>query len=197
MSSLYKAILIYGPPGVGKGLISKVLNLADSVYHVSSGDIFRGIDEVSEVGKIVKSYLDRGALIPDDLTVKIWHDFVLDKIEAKEYSPAEQYMLLDGIPRTLKQAIFLERYVRVEYVIVLDMKDLNKLIDRMKKRALIESRSDDLKENVLEKRINIYLTDTVKLLNHYPKDIIFHFNSDTKKLEVLKDVLTKFASILD
>jgi len=197
MNSLYKSILIYGPPGAGKGTVCKSLSISDSVVHVSTGEIFRGLDPNSKLWELVKSYLDKGTLLPDDMTVDIWYDFVQKKIKNKEFIPSKQFLLLDGIPRTLKQAILLERYVKVEHVIFLDINDMSKLIDRMKKRAVIENRMDDHDEKVLENRINIYLNDTVNLLKHYPKDIISHFNSDQNKLEVIRDVLNKFASILD
>lgn len=197
MNPLYKAVLIYGPPGVGKGTVCKCLSISDLIVHVSTGEIFRGLEPNSKMGKLVKSYLDKGNLIPDDITIDIWHEFVENKIKAREYDPNKQFLLLDGIPRTLKQASILEKYIKVEYVIVLDMKDVSKLIERMKKRALIENRSDDLKEDVLKNRINIYLNDTSKLLKHYPENIIFHFNSDQKKLEVIRDVLIKFANLLN
>jgi adenylate kinase len=197
MSDLYKSVLIYGPPGVGKGTVCKCLSISNGIIHISTGEIFREIDPNTKMGKMVKEYLDQGNLIPDDMTVDIWHEFVEDKIKFKEYDPSKQYLLLDGIPRTLKQASLLEKYIKVEYIIVLDMEDKSKLIKRMKNRALIENRGDDLKDEILEKRVNIYLNDTIKLLKHYPNDIIFHFNSDQKKLEVIRDVLIKFASILN
>lgn len=196
MSNLYKSVLIYGPPGVGKGTVCKALSISDSVVHISTGEIFRGLDKGSKLGKVVNGYLEKGNLIPDDITIDVWHDFVLNKIKNKQYDPNKQVLLLDGIPRTLKQASILEKYIKVEYVIVLEMKDLEKLVERMKKRAVIENRKDDLKEEVLENRIKIYLNDTTKLLKHYPENIIFHFNSDQKKLEVIRDVLNKFAGIL-
>lgn len=197
MNNLYNTILIYGPPGVGKGTVCKCLSLSDSVVPVSTGEIFRRLGPNSKLGRLIKSYLDKGDLIPDDMTIDVWHEFVQNKIKSKEYMPSRQYLLLDGIPRTLKQASLLERYVRVNYVIVLDMKDTSKLIARMKKRALIENRTDDLDEKVLNNRIKIYLSDSTKLLKHYPENIIFHFNADQKKLEVIRDILIKFAPILD
>lgn len=196
MNTLYKSVLIYGPPGAGKGTVCKCLSISDSVIHISTGEIFRSLDPSGETGKRVKGFLDKGCLVPDDLTIDIWHEFVENRIKTRSYDPLKQYLLLDGIPRTLKQAMLLEKYLKVERVIVLDMKNISKLVDRMKKRALIENRSDDLNENVLENRIKIYLNDTVKLLKHYPENMIFHFNSDQKKLEVIKDVLIKFASFL-
>ena len=197
MNTLFKSILIYGPPGVGKGTVCKCLSVSESVVHVSTGEIFRGLDPNSKIGKLVKSYLDKGNLIPDDVTIDVWHEFVENKIKKNEYIPSKQYLLWDGIPRTLKQASLLEKYIKVEYVLVLEMKDITKLIDRIKKRAVIENRTDDLNESVPENRMKIYLNDTVKLLKHYPEKIISHFNSDQKKLEVIRDVLIKFAAILD
>jgi adenylate kinase len=196
MNNLYKSVLIYGPPGVGKGTVCKALSISDSIVHVSTGEIFRGLEPNSKMGKIVKSYLDKGDLIPDDLTIDVWHEYVEEKIKKKLYDPSKQFLLLDGIPRTLKQASLLEKYISVKYVIVLDMKDVSKLMQRMKKRAVLENRSDDVSEKVLENRINIYLNDTIKLLKHYPQNLIYHFNADQKKLEVIRDVLINFASIL-
>ena len=196
MQNLYKSILIYGPPGSGKGTISKALNLSDSVTHVSTGDIFRGIDPSSEKGKMINNYLKKGNLLPDDFTLDIWHEFVKHKINEGIYDPKEHFLLLDGIPRTLKQSILLEKYIKVEYIIVLEMKDLDKLIARMENRALTENRSDDLDKNVLKNRIDIYLNDTTKILKHYSNDKIFNFNADQKKLEVIRDVLMKFAPIV-
>ncbi|NGX32705.1 MAG: adenylate kinase [Candidatus Anoxychlamydiales bacterium] len=196
MQNLYKSILIYGPPGSGKGTISKALNLSDSVTHVSTGDIFRGIDPSSEKGKMINNYLKKGNLLPDDFTLDIWHEFVKHKINEGIYDPKEHFLLLDGIPRTLKQSILLEKYIKVEYIIVLEMKDLDKLIARMENRALTENRSDDLDKNVLKNRIDIYLNDTTKILKHYSNDKIFNFNANQKKLEVIRDVLMKFAPIV-
>ncbi|MFA6118774.1 MAG: nucleoside monophosphate kinase [Parachlamydiales bacterium] len=196
MNSLYKSVLIFGPPGSGKGTISKFLSLSDSIYHVSTGDIFRSLNPASEKGKMVKSYLDKGLLIPDEVTVDIWSDFMESRIKEGSYGPSKQYLLLDGIPRTLKQACLLEKFIKVEYIIVLSIENYSKLIDRIQKRAKIEGRKDDLDVKVLGKRMDIYLEETMNLLKHYPKNITFEFNADQKKLEVIRDILVKFASIL-
>jgi len=196
MEKLYKSILIYGPPGSGKGTVSKALNLSDSVFHVSTGKLFRSIDPESKRGQMIKSYIDKGNLLPDLETIEIWDEFVKDKIKTKEFDFLNQFLLLDGIPRTLKQAILLEKYIKVEYIIVLEMKDTNKLIARLKNRAKIENREDDLNEDVLKNRMDIYLKDTTKILKHYPVSKIFNFNADQNKLEVIKDILIKFADIL-
>lgn len=196
-NNIFKSILIYGPPGSGKGTVSKFLNLSESVYHVSSGDMFRGLDKNSKLGKHVNEFLIKGNLIPDELTIEIWHEYVLAKINAKEFLPDKQFLLLDGIPRTLKQATLLEKFIKVNYIIVLDVEDINILIKRMKNRALLENRTDDADEKILNNRLDIYLNDTTKLLKHYPKDIIFHFNANQKRLEVIRDVLIKCANLIE
>ncbi len=192
----FKSILIYGPPGSGKGTVSKFLNISDEIFHLSTGDIFRALDPKSELGLLANSYLDKGNLIPDDITLKIVNEFLLNKVQEKEFDPEKQYLLLDGIPRTLKQAVLLEEHIDVKYIIALEMKDESKLIERMKNRALLENRKDDLNESVLKNRLNIYKEDTLKILGHYPKNFTFHINADQKKLEVIKDVLIKISSFL-
>ncbi len=98
----------------------------------------------------------------------IWHHFVQGLIATNSYFPSTQLLLLDGVPRTLQQAELLDPHLEVLGVIFLEMPNIEGLVARLKRRALIERRHDDFDENVLRNRMQVYQDETVDLLNHYP-----------------------------
>ncbi len=191
-----RSILILGPPGSGKGTLGKFLSTAGNHFHLSSGDIFRGLDPESSMGKLYHTYAGKGFLVPDAVTIEMWKHYVDGLICTNRYFPSKQFLLLDGIPRTLSQAIILDQHIEVVKVIVLEMSNVESLIKRMKRRALIEKRQDDADEEVLKTRMQVYQKETVELLSHYPKSLISRFNADQKPLEVLRDVLAELSHLL-
>lgn len=193
---LYRTILVFGPPGVGKGTLGKFLSSAGNHYHLSSGDIFRSISPESPAGKLYHSYAGKGHLLPDDITVGIWHHYVEGLIATNRYLPHQQLLLLDGIPRTVSQAILLEKYIQIMHIMVLEIHDIEELIRRTQRRALIEKRTDDMNEEIVRTRLKVYSQETHKLLDHYPENLISRFNAGQKPLEVLRDVLGKLSNLL-
>lgn len=192
----FRSILIFGPPGAGKGTLGKFLSTAGNHFHLSSGDIFRGLDPETPIGKLYHTYASNGHLVPDEVTIEIWRQYVAGLIATNKYFPKKQFLLLDGVPRTPKQAQIFDNYIKVVHVIVLEMPNMEGLIARMKKRALIEKRADDADENVLRTRMQVYERDTKILLSHYPASAISRFNADQRPLEVLRDVLVKLSDVL-
>lgn len=192
----FRSVLLFGPPGSGKGTLGKFLSTAGNHFHLSSGDIFRGLDPDSPVGKIYYSYASRGNLVPDEVTIEVWKQYVSGQIAVGKYFPEKQFLLLDGIPRTVAQAEGLDPYVNVVKIVVLEMKDTERLIARMQRRALIENRQDDADEEILRNRIAVYERQTLALLERYPEAIIERFNADQKPLEVLRDVLIRLCPLL-
>src|SRR5579863_4732959 len=138
----YRSILLLGPPGAGKGTLGKLLSSAGNHFHLSSGDIFRGLSPESPAGKLYHSYAGKGHLLPDDVTVGIWHHFVEGLIATNRYFPHQQLLLLDGIPRTVPQTQLLEPYIDLIHIIVLETSNTGELLKRMKRRGLIERRMD-------------------------------------------------------
>ena len=192
----FRSVLIFGPPGSGKGTLGKFLSSAGNHFHLSSGDIFRGLSPESPAGKLYHSYAGKGLLLPDEVTIQIWHHYLHGLIATNRYFPSQQLLLLDGIPRTLRQADLLERHIQIEGVIVLEMDQVEKLIGRLRRRGLIEKRGDDMDPAVLKTRMEVYQRDTVKLLKHYPEKLLHRFNADQKPLEVLRDVLVRLSTLL-
>jgi adenylate kinase len=192
----FQAILLFGPPGSGKGTLGKFLEMAGNHFHLSSGDVFRGLDPESEMGKVYHTYASKGFLVPDAVTLDMWKQYVDGLICTHRYFPKKQLLLLDGIPRTLSQAVILDQYVEVVKVIVLEMNHIETLIERMKKRALIEKRPDDADLTVLKTRMDVYEKETLELLSHYPPSKIARFNADQKPLIVLRDVLNALSHVL-
>ena len=192
----FRTILVFGPPGSGKGTLSKFLSTAGNHFHLSSGDVFRGLDPDSPTGRLYHSYASKGNLVPDEVTIEVWRQYMAGLISTNRYFPRKQFLLLDGIPRTLRQASILDDYIDVVKVIVLQMPDEEGLIKRMKRRALIENRHDDADDAVLRNRLQVYEKETASLLNHYKPEAVSRFNADQKPLEVLRDVLTELSDIL-
>lgn len=192
----FRSILIFGPPGAGKGTLGKFLSTAGNHFHLSSGDIFRGLDPETPIGKLYHTYASKGHLVPDEVTIEIWRQYVSGLISTNRYFPKKQFLLLDGVPRTRRQAEIFDKYIKVAHIIVLEMPNMEGLIARMKKRALIEKRADDSNESVLRTRMQVYETDTKNLLAHYPEASISRFNADQRPLEVLRDVLVSLSDVL-
>jgi adenylate kinase len=192
----FRSVLIFGPPGSGKGTLGKFLSSAGNHCHLSSGDIFRGLDPESPAGKLYHNYAGKGLLLPDEVTIQIWHHFVHGLIATNRYFPTQQLLLLDGVPRTLRQADLLKKYIQIEQIIVLKIEHMGELVKRLQRRAIFEKRHDDMDPNILKKRMEIYNQDTIKLLNHYPSSLISEFNGEQKPLEVLRDVLVGLSDLL-
>ena len=192
----FKAVLIFGPPGAGKGTQGKFLSSAGNHYHLSSGDIFRGLSPDSSAGKLFYSYASEGKLVPDEVTIEIWHHFVMGLIATNRYFPEKQLLLLDGIPRTKCQAEMLNQYVEVKKIILLKANSEAFLTQRLKKRAFIEGRFDDLDEKILEKRLRLYEQEIFPVLSYYSEDQIASFDAGMRPLEVLRDILISLCDLL-
>lgn len=189
-------ILLFGPPGSGKGTQGKLLSTVAQHYHLSSGDVFRGLSAESPAGKLYARYANQGLLVPDDATIEICCRYIEELITSKRYVPSRQFLLLDGLPRTKEQADILDRYLAIKKIIVFDVPNREVLLARLMKRAQLENRRDDGKKEVLAERMKAYDKQTVAVLAHYPKELVLTLNADRKQIEVLRDILNELCPLL-
>lgn len=192
----FSSILLFGPPGSGKGTLGKFLADAGTQVHLSAGAIFRSLPLNSAAGQLFFSCASKGQLLPDDVTIEIWKNYVRGLIATNSYYPENQDLLLDGIPRTLTQAKMLHEYISIRHIIVLEVSDTKELIARLKKRARKEGRLNDEYVDALEKRMSVYEKEIDTILNFYPPHLISKVNAEQKPLEVLRDVLVRLSHLL-
>ena len=206
-------IIMLGAPGAGKGTQAKRIADKWKLPHISTGDIFRAnIKNGTELGMEAKKYMDKGALVPDELTVKI----LLDRVSAKD---CEDGYVLDGFPRTIPQAEVLDKALEelgdsIDYAINVDVPD-DSIISRMSGRRACVScgatyhvefaptktegicercwkdlilREDDKPETV-KKRLMVYHEQTQPLIDYYAGKNILKSVDGTKDMEeVFKDI---------
>lgn len=184
----YPSILMFGGPGSGKGTQGVVLGQMPNLVHLAMGDIFRGLDKDSDIGKEFLSYSIRGELVPDELTVRVFQHHVDGEISAGEIALGYHTLILDGIPRTVAQVELLNDVIVVKRIVYLMMEDRDALVARLAGRATKSNRPDDADEDVIRNRIEVYERETAPVLEAYPKKLVARVNGDQPPLAVLRDV---------
>ncbi|MFL5624470.1 MAG: adenylate kinase [Ktedonobacteraceae bacterium] len=215
-------IILIGAQGSGKGTQAEQLSQSLGICHVASGDLFRkAIDEKSELGLKVKGYIDRGELVPDDLTVAM----VLRRLEKPDCA---QGALLDGFPRTVAQAQALDeglaqRGKQIDLVVYLKV-PREELVKRLSGRYICRAnqhvynirtrppkvpgkcdidgselyqRSDDTGEAV-QKRLNIFFNETIRVLDRYrAQNKVVEVNGNQSIDEVQKALLNQIRAFIN
>lgn len=187
--SHFRSVLLFGPPGVGKGTQGNILGSVPGFFHLSVGDVFRSIDISSDDGQEVYHYSSQGQLVPDELTIKIWKKALHAYVALSRYKPREDILILDGIPRNANQTQLVRDHLEILQVINLECSDEEEMIHRMRRRAIRENRADDANEDVIRQRFEIFRKKSAAVLNCYPSEIIATINANGSPAEVLKRIL--------
>jgi adenylate kinase len=157
--------LIFGPPGSGKGTQSVQMAEKFNLLHLSTGDMLRAeIESGTELGKRVSGIMSRGELVPDEVVIAM----IGARIDAEK---SKAGFLYDGFPRTVEQAIALEKMLegkgmKINAMLALDV-DHEELVKRLLGRGTVSGRADDQDISVIENRIEVYRSKTEPLADHY------------------------------
>jgi adenylate kinase len=185
----YRTILLLGAPGAGKGTQGKILGTIPGFFHCACGDVFRNLAANSPIGRIFVKYSSRGKLVPDGPTVELWRQSIETATRAGLFHPEHDTLLLDGIPRNVAQAKILRDTLDVRAVFYLHCKDLDKMVERLQRRALKENRLDDANLSIIRNRLKTYDRETKPLLQFYGRKVVHHIDSTQTPLEVLTEIL--------
>jgi adenylate kinase len=185
----YRTILFFGAPGSGKGTQGKILGKTPGFYHCACGDVFRSLDPASELGAEFLEYSSKGKLVPDEITVRLWHESIRKTVESGKFRPDRDYLILDGIPRNVAQAALMEDLIEVRRVFHLSCPDRDKLVARLKKRALRDNRLDDANEEVIRHRLATYDSESKPMLDHYSSVKRHDIDATMTPLEVLHGII--------
>ena len=166
-------LVLFGPPGAGKGTQSERLIKKYGLIHLSTGDVFRAnIKGETELGVLAKSYMEKGSLVPDEVTINMLKQEVLKHSSAKGF-------IFDGFPRTKAQALALDEFLSslnasISIMLSLEVEE-NELKTRLLKRAEISGRPDDANPEVIQNRINVYRNETAPVKSFYEEQNKFVF----------------------
>lgn len=167
-----KNIILFGKPGAGKGTQAAFLKNQFDLVHISTGDVFRyNIKNQTELGNLAKSYMDRGDLVPDEVTIQMLESEV-------EKNPDAAGFIFDGFPRTTAQAEALDAFLSskdmsINATIALDV-DEDLLVARLLKRGLESGRTDDQDAQKIRNRFGEYNAKTAPLIDYYKNQNKFY-----------------------
>ena len=182
-------LVLFGKPGAGKGTQAQFLKEKYNLKHISTGDVFRfNIKNGTELGTLAKSYIDKGELVPDEVTIKMLQDEV-------EKNPDADGFIFDGFPRTAAQAEALDNFLEskdmgINATIALEAND-EILIERLLERGKVSGRSDDQDVTKIRNRFDEYNEKTTPVKEFYEAQGKFHSVNGIGTIAEITERLTK------
>ncbi len=185
-------IVLFGKPGAGKGTQAEFLKTKYNLTHLSTGDIFRfNIKNETDLGKLAKTFMDKGNLVPDEVTTKM----LIDAIENTKNTAG---FLFDGYPRTLPQSLVLDEYFaskndEITATVSLEADD-EILIKRLLERGKTSGRPDDQDEEKIRNRYDEYNKKTAPLMDYYKKQNKFH---SVNGIGTIEEITERLSGVID
>ena len=189
-----KNIVLFGPPGAGKGTQAEILKKKYQLVHISTGDVFRyNIKNATQLGTLAKSYMDKGHLVPDEVTIDMLNAEVEKNVGANGF-------IFDGFPRTQAQAEALaklmdERESQINAMVALEVND-EILVERLLERGKSSGRPDDANEEVIRERISEYYRKTDILKEYYQKQGKYYGVDGVGSIEEISERLSEVVNKL-
>jgi adenylate kinase len=175
-------IVLFGPPGAGKGTQSEMLISQYNLVHLATGDIFRfNIKNGTDLGKLAKGYMNQGQLVPDEVTIKMLN------AEVEKHPKAEGF-IFDGFPRTNPQAM--AKGTAISCMLALEVSE-DELKARLLKRAEVSGRADDANIEVIENRIRVYNNETAPVKSYFEQQNKLSLIDGTGTIESITERLLK------
>ena len=159
-------LILFGPPGSGKGTQAVKLAQHFNLLHISTGDLFRSeLEKETPLGLEAKKYIDKGELVPDEVTIGM----LSNKLD--EYAGKVSGFIFDGFPRTQPQAEALDRLLdlkktKISKVLALEVPE-DEIMGRIRERSKTSARADDKDETTVRNRFQVYLKQTAPVLQYY------------------------------
>ncbi len=185
-------IVLFGKPGAGKGTQAEFLKQKYNLTHISTGDVFRfNLKNNTELGQLARSFMDRGELVPDEVTIKMLQDEV-------EKNPDTSGFLFDGFPRTIAQADALDQFLEskkmnIAATIALEADD-EILVKRLLERGKTSGRVDDQDEDKIRNRYQEYNEKTAPLTDYYAQQNKFFA---VNGIGSIQEITTRIAKVID
>lgn len=185
-------LVLFGKPGAGKGTQAAFLKDKYNLVHISTGDIFRyNIKNETKLGKLAQSYMDKGDLVPDEVTIQMLQEEV-------EKNPNAEGFIFDGFPRTIAQAEALDAFLtskgmRIHGTLALEADD-EALIKRLVERGKVSGRTDDQDEEKIRNRFTEYNEKTAPLIAFYQAQGKYH---PINGIGTIEEITTRLSETID
>jgi adenylate kinase len=189
----YRTVLLFGAPGSGKGTQGKILGTIPGFFHFACGDAFRNLRITDPLGRLFIEYSSQGQLVPDEPTIDLWRRNIEASTVNRTFEPEHDILILDGIPRNARQAEILKDTLDVKAVLHLTCTDMDKMVERLQRRALRENRLDDANLEIIRQRLETYEKETKQVLDFYGPAVVRDINSTQRPVKVLRDILDTLA----
>lgn len=186
-------LILFGPPGCGKGTQAQFLIEAYNLLHLSTGDLLRSeIKEATPLGLEAKKYIDKGELVPDEVVIGM----ISGKLD--EYAGKVQGFIFDGFPRTKAQAEALDKLLKfkntaISMVLSLEVPE-DEVVSRILNRGKTSGRSDDNDPEIIRKRFSVYLKETTAVAEHYQQ---FDKFTAIEGIGSIDDVTGRLRAVID